>query len=338
MVHGHAPAGKTIDLGYASCDAAGGCAKSSPVTATANSHGRYRKDLSPSIDIDGSDLVRASYTNSHDDRFYRDARAPYMTITGPGRMSLSCLPIGTTTVRLLSATGVLRAIRSFHTQRACGTVSGRFRKNGHAVNIHVGDRIKSDFAGDARLVWPPVSVAASGYSYSGRCLPEVDWYLTILVDGSVIGSYAGPTDADGRFSQPLGYQLILPGATVRVACESRRGDRVTASAESLPWRFPRARCGQPDLMSTRHASTREAPVVRARPGAFGPATIHARSASEEARGPERTVVDLADHGLLPTVVVHSVLAGRVGCLRGRELGGLIEREIVRVGAQPVPGT
>ena len=67
-VHGHAPAGKTIDLTYAACDAAGGCAKSSPVTATANSHGRYRKNLSPSIDIDGSDLVRASYTNSHDDR------------------------------------------------------------------------------------------------------------------------------------------------------------------------------------------------------------------------------------------------------------------------------
>ena len=232
VARGHAPIGKTIELTYASCDAAGGCGKSPAVTVTANSHGRYRKDLSPSIDIDGSDVVRASYTNSHDDRFYRDARSPYMTITSPDGMSLSCLPIGTTTVRLLSATGVLRAIKSFHTQRDCGTVSGRFRKNGHAVNIHAGDRIKSDFASDARLVWPSVSVAASGYAYSGRCFPEVDWYLTILVDGSVIGSYAGTTDADGRFSQPAGYQLIPPGATVRVACESSRGDRVTASAKA----------------------------------------------------------------------------------------------------------
>jgi hypothetical protein len=232
VVHGHAPAGKTVDLTYAACDAAGRCGKSPAVTVNANSHGRYRKDLSPSIDIDGSDVVRASYTNSHEDRFYRDARAPYMTITSPDRISLSCLPIGTTTVRLLSATGALRAIKSFHSQGVCGTVSGRFRKNGHAVNIHAGDRIRSDFASDARLVWPTVSVAAHGYSYSGRCFPEAEWYLSILVDGSVIGSYAGTTDADGRFSQPAGYQLIPPGATVRVACESSRGDRVTASAKA----------------------------------------------------------------------------------------------------------
>jgi hypothetical protein len=69
------------------------------------------------------------------------------------------------------------------------------------------------------------------YSYSGRCFPETGWYLRILDGGDPIGSYAGTTDADGRFSV-LGYQLIPPGATLRLACESSRGDRVTASAKA----------------------------------------------------------------------------------------------------------
>jgi hypothetical protein len=231
VVRGRAPAGRTIDLAYAACDSEGLCLKSPPVTVTANGHGRYRKDLSSaSIDIDGSDIVRAIYTNSGGDRFYREGRAPYMTITGPNRFKLSCLPAGSTTVRLLSPTGVLRASRSSDTPRGCRTVSGTFRRNGHAVNIHTGDRIRSDFAGDARMVWPSPHVSASDYSYSGRCFSNVDWHLTII-DGDSIATYSGQTDADGRFSQ-MGYQLIAPGAALRLTCESIRGDRVTASGKA----------------------------------------------------------------------------------------------------------
>jgi hypothetical protein len=197
---------------------------------TADTHGRYRKDLSASVDIDGSDIVRAIRTTSGGDRFYREGRAPYMTISGPNRFSLSCLPAGSTTVRLLSPTGVLRASRSLHTTRGCRTVSGSFRTNGHAVNIRRGDLIRSDFASDARMVWPSPFVSASGYEYSGRCFPNVHWHLTIDLGGSLAG-YSGPTDADGRFSQ-MGYQLIPPGAALRLTCESTRGDRLTASGKA----------------------------------------------------------------------------------------------------------
>jgi hypothetical protein len=227
VVRGHAPAGTTVQLSYAACDSEGICTKKPPTTVTADGHGRFRKDLSSTIDIDGSDQVRVIYANSHEDRFIRFGRAPHMEITRPDRFVLSCLPLGTTTLRLLSATGALRAIKSFHTQRACTTVSGRFRKDGHAVNLHAGDRIKSDFASDATMVWPSASVSASGYTYSLRCFPNADWHLTI-VDGGGVTSYSGTTDADGRFSI-LGYQLIAPGASLRVTCESPRGDRVIAT-------------------------------------------------------------------------------------------------------------
>lgn len=230
VVRGRAPAGRTVDLVYGACDSEGVCAKVLPGPVTANSHGRYRKDLSRSIDIDGSDIVRAIYTNSGGDRFYREGRAPYMTITGPNRFKLSCLPAGTTILRLLSPTGALRASKTFHATRGCRTVSGTFRRNGHAVNIHTGDRIRSDFASDARMTWPSPFVAASGYDYSGRCLPNVDWHLTII-DGDSTATYSGQTDADGRFSQ-MGYQLIAPGAALRLTCESIRGDRVTASGKA----------------------------------------------------------------------------------------------------------
>lgn len=229
VVRGHAPAGKAITLVHGGCDAQGVCAKSLPITATANSEGRYRKDLSSSsIDIDGSDIVRASYTTSQGDVFERQGRAPYMTVSRPGRISLTCLPAGTTTVRLLSETGKLRATRTFRTQGSCGSASGTFRRNGRPVQLHAGDRIRSDFASDARMVWPSAYVAASGYESSGRCVPNADAYLTILDDGMVIGRYSISLGPTGRF-RDVGYQLIPPGAALLLVCESVRGDRVRAS-------------------------------------------------------------------------------------------------------------
>lgn len=198
VVRGRAPAGRTIDFAYGACDSEGGCVKST-FAVTANSRGRYRKDLSGTIDIDGSDIVRAIRTTSGGDRFYRETRAPWMTITGPNRFKLSCLPAGSTTVRLLSPTGALRASKTVHTTRGCRTVSGTFRTNGHAMTIRRNDRIRSDFASDARMTWPAPFVSASGYSYSLRCFPNADWHLTIDLDDGP-GTYSGPTDADGRFS------------------------------------------------------------------------------------------------------------------------------------------
>jgi hypothetical protein len=227
VIDGHAPAGKTLEIGYSWCDAAGGCSIETGYMTTANSHGRYRKDLSASEDIDGSDRVRADYVTAQGDRFSRRTTAPYMTITSPDRFSLSCMPRGTTTIRLSSATGVLRASKSFTTHRDCATVSGRFRKGGDAVNIHVGDRITSDFAVDAKLTWPRVSVAGSGYDYSGRCFPNVQAEFLVDHDG-VIARHSIDTDSDGRFSA-TGYQLFVAGDKLRLVCESARGDRVSKS-------------------------------------------------------------------------------------------------------------
>jgi hypothetical protein len=230
VVRGHAPAGRTIELAYAACDSDGICLKSPPVMVAADSRGRYRKDLSPSIDIDGSDIVRVGRRSSNDDYFYRVGRAPWMTITRPDRFTLSCLPTGTTTLRLLSATGALRAIKAFRTERTCRTFDGRFRRNGHAVNIRKGDRITSSFANDARMVWPSPSVVVSGATYSGRCFANADWHLTIGPGGS-IATYSGPTDDEGRFLV-VGYQIIPSGASLRLTCESIRGDRVVVSGKA----------------------------------------------------------------------------------------------------------
>ncbi len=225
VVSGRGPAGATIELLHAACTVDGSCIAPTPVMVNVNGNGRYRRDLS--TDIDGSDTVRATYkVSAH--VFYRTARAPYMTITAPDRVSLTCMPAGTTTVRLLSSTGALRAIKTVHIGSRCGSASGSFRKNGHAVNIHKGDRIRADFASDARFAWPSVSTSASEYTYSVRCFPNADWDLTIRDKGSAIAHYGGMTDADGRFSI-LGYALIPSGATLRAECESTRGDRVVAT-------------------------------------------------------------------------------------------------------------
>ncbi len=112
-------------------------------------------------------------------------RRPLLSL-GPGAIhgdhqpgsAVSVVPAaGTTTVRLLSATGVLRTSKAFHTRRACGTGVGQVphgwprRPYPRWGPHHVRLRERRE----AGLAAP--SVAASGYTYSVRCFPNARWDL-----------------------------------------------------------------------------------------------------------------------------------------------------------------
>ena len=225
VVSGHAPAARTIDIHYAECYP-DRCDKTPPLSTTANSHGRYRRDLSSSsIDIDGSDLLAVTYQNGPGDRFTRNATAPYFEIAKPNRISVACLPRGTTTVRLLDSGGTLRAIRSFTATRACSGSNGSFRRNGHAVNVHTGDRIISDLATDARLVWPTMSVTGTGTQLFGRCIANVRW-VVLVSRNATSASYSGTTDSTGYLTLITPAWTYQGGDTLDLVCETPRGDRV----------------------------------------------------------------------------------------------------------------
>ena len=57
---------------------------------------------------------------------------------------------------------------------------------------------------------------------------------------------------------------------------------------------------------------------------------------EQARGDERPVIDLPDDLLLAGVVLHDMLAARVGPGRGLALGGGVPVAFAGVAPQPVP--
>lgn len=229
VVSGQAPAGGHLSITYHSCHP-GECVPWPSRSATASSQGRYHKDLSTGsspADIDGSDKIEVRYQNSHDDSFRRTAYAAYMEVQAPNRLRVSCQPEGTTTVKLRSAGGALRASKSFTLAKGCGGAPGSFKRNGNAVNVRVGDRITADFASDASLRWPAISVSAQlgGHLLTVHCLPQANFMVSV---GPGTGTrYIGTTDIDGDFTADLtGTWTFQSGDRLDLACETIRGDRV----------------------------------------------------------------------------------------------------------------
>lgn len=224
VVRGHGPAHKGIAIKYTQCYPAG-CLGTVIRHATVDGHGRYRKDLTvASIDIDGSDQVEVDYDNATGDTFRRSTQVPYIEIRKPNHMFVVCGPRGTTTVRLLTAAGKLRASRSFHAAYDCNGVTGSFRKNGQSVNVHTGDRITSTLATDSRITWPAMSVTGSGSTLTGRCFPR-SRYVVYIYQGSSSTSWDGTTDGDGRFTGFPSSWTFGPGDTLDLICETHAGDR-----------------------------------------------------------------------------------------------------------------
>ena len=226
LVSGRGPAGKDLQLAYLDCYPAG-CLGHAYVVSV-NSNGRYHDDLSTSsVDIDGSDEVNILYQTALGDQFTSATAAPYFELTKPNQLFLSCLPRGTSTVRLLTAGGTLRASRSFHATKDCSGSFGSFRKDGHAVSVHIGDKITSDLATDARLVWPSMSVEGQGTTLSGKCLAD-SRYVVFVSRGSTSSPFGGTTGSDGHFTKATAW-TFQAGDTLDLTCESNRGDRVRMS-------------------------------------------------------------------------------------------------------------
>jgi len=224
---GHGPAGKSIELTYTDCYPSGCDSPAPPFVLTVNSRGHYHKNLSASaFDIDGWDELQTDYVNSFQDRFTRATYAPYVEITKPNQIFVSCVPPGTTTVRLLTSTGTLRASRSFHATADCSGFFGSFRKNGHAVNVHVGDRITSSLATDARFTWPTMSItgALTGDSLLGTCLAH-SRYVVFITRGGSGTTWSGTTDSHGILSGTPSW-TFQTGDHLDLVCETHQGDHV----------------------------------------------------------------------------------------------------------------
>jgi hypothetical protein len=224
FVRGRAPAGSVLAVEYRACEV-GACPDPVNMTVQTNSDGRYRKNLPASVDVDGTDLFQVSYQSTHGDSFTRQARAPWMVIQARNHIEVGCQAKGTTTVKLRKSDGTLRASKSLAVATECGFASGSFRKNGHAVNIATSNRVSADFASDASLTWPAMSVGGSGTMLFGRCLKNAPWKVSFQ-RSSGGDNVRGTTDANGDFSVDVGAPAFQSGDQLDLFCESTRGDFV----------------------------------------------------------------------------------------------------------------
>ena len=229
-VKGRAPAGKSIFVRYVECYPSG-CNGSLVRTGMANTSGRWSKDLSSSVDVDGSDELEVLYQNSHGDSFYARTIAPYMEVRHPNQVFVGCLPQGTTTVKLRKSDGTVRATRALTATRDCSGEVGSFRRNGAPVNINVGNRVTADFASDASLTWPAMSVDGSGSILSGHCIAN-SRFVVFVQRASSSSPFEGTTNASGDFSHAVGW-TFKSGDRLDLICETTRGDRVRR-ARTLP--------------------------------------------------------------------------------------------------------
>jgi hypothetical protein len=151
---------------------------------------------------------------------------PFMEVRARNKVATGCQPKGTTTVKLRKSDGTLRATRSLTAATGCGYVHGSFRKNGNPVNIGTGNRISADFASDALVVWPSMSLHGSGTVVSGRCLKNAPYVVTIQGPSSNARTQ-GTTNANGNFAEDLtGEWTFQAGDQLELRCESSRGDQV----------------------------------------------------------------------------------------------------------------
>ena len=147
-----------------------------------------------------------------------------MEIIKPNKIFMSCLPRGDTTLRLRTSGGTLRATRTFHASTDCSGFFGSFKKNGKAVNIHTGDRISSDLATDASMVWPAMSVDGSANTVSGKCIAN-SRYVVFVSRNSSSTSTSGTTDGTAHLSTTLPWTFTT-GDRLDLICETTRGDHV----------------------------------------------------------------------------------------------------------------
>ena len=226
VVSGHGPASKHILVKYGDCSLTG-CAGYTELDGTVDSHGRWHRDLTSRIDLQGADRLAAEYTNSRGDTFgTQEEHVPYLQLSKPNKVHIECQPDRAVNVTLKTAGGTLRVSRSFPMAGDCATPDATFRRNGAAVNIAVGNIIRSDLASDAKVIWPHVAVSWSGQAVAVRCLPGEPFDIKVLRAAIPQFELAGTTDSTGRYANLATGFPALAGDELNLTCATAKGDRI----------------------------------------------------------------------------------------------------------------
>ena len=229
-VNGHGPANTTLDVSTARCYPGGHvCEAHGSEPATTDGSGSYQHHFTGPNAFEGRGRVMAVWHSGFHDLVFRERVVPYLVAqAGKSGVSGVGVPGHAVHVTLRNSSGDIRATATATASSTNGAWHATLRRHGHAVDVKVGDRLKSDLASDSNLLVRdlPILVDLGTNTTKGTCYPsgafELDYYDSNGVRLVDLPPYSLLLP-DGAWSAPdPGFPLS--GTTLRLACSNQAGD------------------------------------------------------------------------------------------------------------------
>jgi hypothetical protein len=198
--------------------------------AMSDAQGNWSVNTTGTVNLIGADEVTA-LTFSGSDLFGAQTSAPYVLVQHANNaVSGVSNPGVAVSFMLHDGHGAEKGRGNSGTNLYGDFAAGLVDANRDAAYPIGGDSLQSDLASDARLRIPVSELrgTASTDTVSGRCMANAP-YLLLTFNGS----YAGRTDANGRFSRSVARKENLrKGDQLRLACMYPTGDIWLRTANS----------------------------------------------------------------------------------------------------------
>ncbi|MFN8621837.1 MAG: hypothetical protein U0869_13985 [Chloroflexota bacterium] len=218
-VSGRTPTPSAPTTVYVSYGVGGYTMGSDDVPVVTDTHGRFWFDLLPPW---GAEELRLDWRNAALDTFHAVAGLTAVQVrTGQAKVWAWGRLGQAVTVELRSINGGLRGVATVRIPTYATSGLGTFRKNGVAVKVRPGDRIR---ALDHLLLVPLTpSISAAPTSVSATCFPSQSWLVgTLSPQGAVSYLDDGTADPSGTVSGSWAGSLPS-GARIILFCENDLG-------------------------------------------------------------------------------------------------------------------
>ena len=235
VVSGRGPANSTLDLFTRICHTYD-CTGGPSTTVNVGGNGMFSKDYTSLANLKGRDQVQARWTTGSGDQVWGPNRyVPWMSmVIGENRVRGDGRPNSHVTVKLKSAGGTLLGTAQDYVTLRSTTISADFNNSSdQPVYPRPGNRVTADFASDATMKIPTITLTHDSDSVSGHCFKNA-WVYVYLenydpsyewTDGYVQSNANGNFSLDLADSDNPSYEFT---GTDRweVDCQNKKGDIV----------------------------------------------------------------------------------------------------------------
>jgi hypothetical protein len=239
VANGKAPAGSLLSLSMShntTLNPSSGIYLNS--LPSANSSGDWSIDLTPQVNLTGSDQVSVNWFSSNDDQVQASAIVPYMVARRSSSHLTGAVNLGATaTIELRKASNALRGTATAAWTRFMTFEADVVNSSGDTVDVRSGNKLGGSFATDANITIPSISVAgdASSEQVNGLCMPNAPYSVYVRRgDFSASETHYGTTNGTGTLTSLfMAFNLMLTDK-ILLTCRYGSGDRVAVGGYVVP--------------------------------------------------------------------------------------------------------